>query len=192
MTNIILFHSVLGVRAGVHDAAERLRGAGHDVVTPDLFSGRTFDDYAVAGAHAESIGFQELTDRAKEIGATAPPGSVVAGFSAGAGLAQQIAATRPDLAGLVMIGGALPPPALGVDAWPKTVPVSIHLAERDPFVPQGGAAPFQAFVERAGADIVVHEYPCEGHLYTDPSLPQEYDPAAAALTWKRVLGFVAA
>src|SRR5512135_3673085 len=54
MTQIALFHSVLGVRAGVHDAAERLRAAGHDVRVVDQYGGRVFDDYRQAGAYAES------------------------------------------------------------------------------------------------------------------------------------------
>lgn len=28
-----------------------------------------------------------------------------------------------------------------------------------------------------------------GHLFTDPSLPDEYDEQAAALLWQRVLAF---
>jgi dienelactone hydrolase len=45
MTTIALFPSVLGVRRGVLDAAERLRGDGHEVLVADLYDGRTFDDY---------------------------------------------------------------------------------------------------------------------------------------------------
>ncbi|MDB5057961.1 MAG: hypothetical protein JWO59_1433, partial [Chloroflexi bacterium] len=37
MADIVLFHSVLGPRAGVTDAADRLRAAGHTVHTPDLY-----------------------------------------------------------------------------------------------------------------------------------------------------------
>lgn len=44
MAQIVLFHSAYGLRPAVHAAAERLRGAGHTVHTPDLFDGRTFDD----------------------------------------------------------------------------------------------------------------------------------------------------
>ena len=41
--NIMLFHSTYGLRPAVHRAADRLRAAGHEVWTPDLFEGRTFD-----------------------------------------------------------------------------------------------------------------------------------------------------
>ena len=41
--NIMLFHSTYGLRPAVREAADRLRAAGHEVWTPDLFDGRTFD-----------------------------------------------------------------------------------------------------------------------------------------------------
>ena len=42
MASILLFHSVLGLRPAVLADAERLRAAGHDVSTPDLFDGAVF------------------------------------------------------------------------------------------------------------------------------------------------------
>ena len=44
VAEVVLFHSVLGLRQGVISAAERLRAAGHEVHTPDLFDGEVFDD----------------------------------------------------------------------------------------------------------------------------------------------------
>lgn len=46
MASIALFHSVLGVRPGVQDAAARLRARGHEVLVVDQYDGRSFDDYA--------------------------------------------------------------------------------------------------------------------------------------------------
>ena len=57
MASIALFHSVLGVRPGVLDAAARLRAAGHEVLVGDQYGGRVFDDYGddsvaqLGGAH---------------------------------------------------------------------------------------------------------------------------------------------
>lgn len=39
MAAIVLFHSVYGFRSLERDAAARLRAAGHEVVTPDLYEG---------------------------------------------------------------------------------------------------------------------------------------------------------
>jgi len=45
MADIALFHSALGVRPGVLDAADRLRAEDHKVVVVDQYDGRVFDDY---------------------------------------------------------------------------------------------------------------------------------------------------
>lgn len=43
MAEVVLYHHALGLTAGVVAFADRLRGAGHTVHTPDLFDGRIFD-----------------------------------------------------------------------------------------------------------------------------------------------------
>ncbi len=45
-------------------------------------------------------------------------------------------------------------------------------------------------VQAAGATLDVFDYPGAGHLFTDPSLPAEYDPVGTELLWSRVLPFV--
>jgi dihydrofolate reductase len=47
MAEVVLFHSVLGLRPGVIAAADRLRAAGHTVYTPDFYDGEMFDDPSV-------------------------------------------------------------------------------------------------------------------------------------------------
>jgi dienelactone hydrolase len=44
MTEILLFHHAQGLTTGVRAFADDLRAAGHDVHTPDLYDGNTFDD----------------------------------------------------------------------------------------------------------------------------------------------------
>src|SRR5918997_2099327 len=87
MTTIALFHSVLGVRPGVLDAADRLRSAGHDVRVVDQYDGQVFDDYAEAGALVERVGFPALMAAALDAVADLPDGFVAAGFSNGSGMA---------------------------------------------------------------------------------------------------------
>lgn len=60
MSTVALFHSVLGVRPGVRDAADRLRAAGHVVHVVDQYDGRVFDSYEEASAFAEGIGYPAL------------------------------------------------------------------------------------------------------------------------------------
>jgi len=56
MANIVIFHSVLGLRSGIIEAAEMLKDKGHNVLTPDLYNGETFDDMEQALEKFEEIG----------------------------------------------------------------------------------------------------------------------------------------
>lgn len=190
MTTIALFHSVLGVRPGVRDAADRLRAAGHDVRIVDQYDGLVFDDYAEAGAHVERVGFPALMSTALTAVADLPDGFLAAGFSNGAGMAEFVA-TQRRCAGLVLFSGALPLAVFGASGWRADVPVQLHVAEGDPLRNQAWDDTFLAEVRDAGAAAEVFRYPVAGHLFTDPSLPDEFDAAATELLWSRTLDFCA-
>lgn len=46
-----------------------------------------------------------------------------------------------------------------------------------------------AAIDAEDADVEFFEYPGDGHLPTDPSLADEYDPESRKLLWERVLAF---
>lgn len=191
MVEIVLFHSILGLRPGVSDAADRLRSAGHVVHTPDFYGGRTFHDYGTAGRWLHSIGgIPELVRRTQEAVVDLPHGLVYAGFSNGGGSAELLAATRPGARGAVLLHAALPLEMLGVSRWPGTVPVQVHYAKCDPFRDQAAIDGFTTSVQAAGAELEFFEYPVTGHLITDPGLPDEYDQDSAELLFERVLAFL--
>ena len=102
-------------------------------------------------------------------------------------MAQYVAIQR-RVAGVVLLSGALPLEMLGLEAWPAGVPVQIHYTLDDPFRRQEWIDALVAKIEAAGAPVEVFDYPGNGHLFTDASLPSEHDPDAAALLWKRVIG----
>jgi dienelactone hydrolase len=185
---IALFHSVLGVRPGVHDAADRLRASGHDVLVVDQYEGRVFDDYEEAGAFAEAIGYGELMRRAAAAVESLPDGFLVAGFSNGGGMAEYVATVRP-VAGVAMLSGALPMSMLGVERWPAGVPAQIHYTADDPFRNQDWIDAVVDQVQAAGGPIETFDYPGAGHLFTDPTMTEEYDPDAAERLWERVHAF---
>lgn len=193
MTTIALFHSVLGVRPGILDAAERLRAEGHDVSVVDLFEGRTFDDYDPAMSFAwEELGQGVLLQRAHEAIADLPDGFLSAGFSMGCVPAAHVA-TRRTVAGVLMLSGAIPVSAFGDGStWPAGVPAQTHAMLDDPWRDQDEVEQAVKDVESAGGMIEVFDYPGSGHLFTDRSLPAEYDAEAAELFWSRVLPFVRA
>lgn len=187
---IVLFHSALGLRPGVRDFAARLRQRGHTVHTPDLFDGEVFDDLAAGARKRDALGIPALIQRATAAVADLRADLVYAGFSMGSAAAAVLAGTRPGARGLVMMHGALPPRALGVEAWPATVPVQVHHAERDPYVDADSVRGLEQAVRAAGARCEAFVYPGRGHLFADPGLP-EYDEASATTMLDRVAAFVA-
>lgn len=191
MSNIALFHSVLGVRPGITDAAERLTAAGHDVTVVDQYDGRVFDDYETASTFAEEIGYPALMDAAARAVAGLPDGFIAMGFSNGGGMAEHVAVQR-DLSGVVMIAGALGLDLLGADAWPKGVPAQIHYSVDDPFRNQDWIDSVIDAIRRSGSAVDMYDYSGDGHLFTDSSLPGEYHPANAQTLWRRVIEFCSA
>lgn len=192
MADIVLFHSVLGVRPSVTDTAEQWRRAGHTVHVPDLYRGEVFDDYREAFAALESMGgVPELVRRTEEAVAGLPAEVVYAGFSNGGLSAEMLAATRPGARGLLLAHAAAPPQAVGASGWTAQVPVQVHYAKTDPFRDQQALDDFAAAVRGSGAAYEFHEYPVEGHLFGDAGLPDEYDAEAAESMSRRMLAFLA-
>ncbi len=188
MASIALFHSVLGVRPGVLDAAARLRTAGHEVLVVDQYDGRVFDDYEEAGAHFEAIGIPVLVQSALDGVAGLADGFVAAGFSNGAGMAEFVA-TRRRCAGVLLFSGALPLALLGDARWPAGVPAQLHYAVGDPFRRPEWVTALADDVARGGERLEVVDHDGSGHLFTDPGLPAEYDPVATEALWRDALAF---
>ena len=173
------------------DAADRLRAAGHVVHTPDLYRGEAhFDEYEPAMAYQDNIGYRELLRRAEADVADLPPGLVYMGFSSGGAPAQWLAATRPGAVACILLHAALPLRVMGLETWPATVPVQVHFMQEDPFREQAEIDGMAADVHAAGGRFELFEYAGAGHLFTDPSLPAEYDRAATETLWGRVLALL--
>lgn len=183
--DVVLFHSALGLRPGIHANADRLRAAGHTVRTPDLFDGVTFTDADEGVAHADALGWRAL--QAKADAAVPAQGPVaVAGLSMGAVFATRIAAKRPDVRGALLLHAGS---AYRGD-WPG-VPVEMHHSVGDRWVDEGEPAALIEQVARSGASASLHVYPGDQHLFTDPDLTGEHVPEHAELLWARALAFLA-
>jgi len=191
MTDIVLFHSVLGLRAGVLDAADRLRAAGHTVHTPDYYDGRTYDEYPPAFEWLEEIGgIPDVIARCTAAVGKLPADLVYGGFSLGGVPAELLAATRAGAQGLILLHTAIPLDALGVQAWPASVPVQVHFATGDPYRDKAELDSFEAAVHASGARYERFDYPGNGHLFTDRTLPDEFDERSAELLFSRMLAFL--
>ncbi|WP_240796233.1 dienelactone hydrolase family protein [Streptomyces sp. RFCAC02] len=188
MSDVILFHSVHGLRPAVRDAAGRLRAAGHRVHVPDLFDGRTAQTVEEGMAISEEIGRDELLRRA--VAAAAPhsdAGLVYAGFSLGASLAQTVALGDERARGALLLHGTAD---IADDAAADDLPVQLHVADPDPFETHDWLTAWYLRMRRAGADVEVFRHPGAGHLYTDPGLP-DWDAEAAEETWRLAEEFLA-
>jgi len=195
MTRIALFHSALGVRPGVLAAAEVFESAGHQVRVIDQYSGRVFDDYEEADSYTSEIGFPALMQLALDGVADLEVPFVAAGFSNGGGMAEFVTATRGGsaggVAGCLQFSGALPLAMLGLSDWPAATPVQLHYSTDDPFRNAEWVAAYLEDVRRSGSKLeTFFDYPVAGHLFTDASLPGEYDEASASLLFSRSLEFL--
>jgi dienelactone hydrolase len=147
-----------------------------------------FDDYEKASAYAADLGYPILMERAISAVEHLADGFIAAGFSNGGGMSEYVA-TRRNVSGVLMLSGAIPLEMLGTSPWPPGVPAQIHYALDDPFRQQNSIDAVVKAIHEAKGSIEIFDYPGSGHLFTDSSLPDEYDPASTELLWKRVLGF---
>ncbi len=186
MAEVLLFHHALGLTEGVRAFADELRAAGHDVSTRDLYEGVTFDSLEEGVAHAESIGFEEITERGVRTADELGDRLVVAGFSLGVLPAQAIAQTRPGVAGAILYHGAVPSSTFG-DAWPADVALQIHLGEDDPWVSEDLEAA-RALIAEASGQLLI--YSTSAHLVADSS-HADYDPSIVDQIRDWTLAFLA-
>lgn len=191
MARILLLHSMYGLRPAVRAAAGRLQAAGHEVHTPDLYDGRVADEAEGGEAIRNEIGNEDLLRRA--VAAAAPllrdrpgDGLVYAGFSLGAGLAQNLALADEHARGLLLLHGT----SDIADDASTGIPVQLHVADPDMYEPDDWLNAWYLRMRRAGADVEVFRYRGAGHLYTDPDLP-DYDKDAAERTWSVAQDFLA-
>jgi len=188
MAEVLLFHHALGLTPGCLAFADDLRAAGHVVLAPDLYDGKTFTEIPDGVAYAEEIGFDTVIARGEQAADVLPTGIVYAGFSLGVLPAQKLAQTRAGARGALLFHSAIPLSEFG-GTWPRGVPLQIHMMEADPFAVEGGdlEAARELVSTVDGAQLFL--YPGDGHLFADPGVPG-YDADAAALLEQRVVGFL--
>ena len=191
MAEVLVFHHAQGLTPGIKAFADDLRAAGHTVHTPDLFDGRLFDSIEDGMAHAKSIGFEAILDRAVHTADDLPAELVYAGFSLGEMAAQKLAQTRPGARGALLFYSCIPITGeWAFGPWPDGVPVQIHGMDADPiFVGEGDVDAAREIVATVD-DAELFLYPGDQHYFADSSLPS-YDAEATALLTERVLGLLA-
>jgi dienelactone hydrolase len=103
--------------------------------------------------------------------------------------AQQLAQTRPNARGALLLHGCAPVSEFGRH-WPEGVPVQVHGMDADPFfAEEDGDLGAARQLVASTASAVLYLYPGSQHLFADSSLPS-YDRPAATLLMTRVLQFL--
>lgn len=183
MAYIVLLHSILGLRQAERDIATDLEADGHSVVLPDLYDGRTTDDYDDGFRLTAAIGEDVIETRARAAVDAAPDDAVLAGVSFGAFLIGRFWDERPKMRGALLFAGCAP--------WmtPRRpgLPVSVHIARPDPFDDEAFFAEWTAGAGEVALEM--HRYDGAGHYFLDRSLP-DYAAAAADLCLDRARTFL--
>jgi dienelactone hydrolase len=188
VSDVVLFHHAQGRTDGIVQFAERLRGAGHQVIVPDLFEGKTFASIEDGVGYAQETGFDTIIERGRAAAEALPAEMVYSGFSLGVLPAQMLAQTRPGAKGALLFESCVPVSEFGGE-WPPDVPVQIHGMDSDPFFAGEGDLDAAKDLVATAKDAELFLYPGDRHLFADSSLPS-YDEAAAALLTRRVLDFL--
>jgi dienelactone hydrolase len=187
MATVLLFHHALGQTPGFLAFADELRSAGHTVLTPDLFDGKTFGSIEEGLAYVEQVGsFGEIIRRGTATAEGLPADLVYAGFSLGVVPAQKLAQTRPGARGAILCYSCVEPSNFG-PSWPDGVPVEIHIKEEDEWAAED--LPAARALARDVPEAELFLYPGSGHYFADPSF-HHYDAPAAALLMERTLRFL--
>jgi dienelactone hydrolase len=189
VAEVLLFHHAQGLTPGCLSFAERLRAAGHVVHAPDLYEGRTFTDLSDGMSYAEEIGFGTIIERGRVAADGLPNGLVYAGFSLGVLPAQMLAQTRPGTKGALLFHSCVPPSEFG-RPWPQGIPLQMHMMGADELsLPPNEDLAAARELDETVESATLFSYPGDRHLFTDDTL-RDYDEHAAALLTERVLGFL--
>jgi dienelactone hydrolase len=185
MVKVLMLHSALGLRDGVLAMAERLSDLGHHVVTPDYYDGRIFDNELEGVAYRDQVGSAELFDRVCRHLDGLPAATALVGFSLGASFAQRLAYDRPAAHCVVLLHHASGP----TRPW-RGQPVQVHRYEQDKWIDPSEVDALHRAVRSSGAAFEDFVTAGEGHLFTDPDLP-DHDAGASERTLDRMARLLA-
>ncbi len=190
---IIVIQENRGLNPHIEDIARRLAVEGFLAFAPDLLS--------VSG------GTPPDEDQARELHAKTDPNDITAaaiaavpfvlthaesngnvgvvGFCFGGGVANRMAAAKPELKAVVVYYG-LQVPAADVSAI--RAPLLLHYAELDQRV-NAGIAAYEAALKSNGKRYTIYMYPGVNHAFNNDTGGARYNKEAADLAWERTLSF---
>lgn len=199
---VVVLHEVFGVNADMRQTCDDLAEAGFLAVCPDLFwriepgldlDSRSETDvaraYALYAAFDRDLGVRDIAATVRAVAVAGSTGKVgLTGFCLG-GLMAYLAAARGAIDAVVAYHGGETEKYLD-EAPAINAPMLMHLAEKDEFIsPAAQDAIREALAHNR--DVEIHTYPGCNHAFARHG-GDHYDAAAADLSWRRSLGFLAA
>ena len=190
---IIIIQENRGLNPHIEDIARRLAVEGFLAFAPDLLSvsgGTPPDEEQARELHAKT----DPNDITAAAIAAVPfvlthaesNGNVgVVGFCFGGGVANRMAAAKPELKAVVVYYG-LQVPADDVPAI--RAPLLLHYAELDQRV-NAGIAAYEAALKANEKRYTIYMYPGVNHAFNNDTGGARYNKEAADLAWERTLSF---
>ncbi len=190
---VLVLHAWWGLNADVKAFCNRLADSGFVAFAPDLFHGKIAKTKAEAEALVNAYEPKHREVEA-QIGRDAKYLSqltegkriAVVGFSFGAYYALHLSNAEPTLvrAAVVYYG-------TGQQDFRRSKAIYLgHFAEHDPFEPEENVDQLAKLLRTAGRPATFHTYPGTGHWFSEPSVAEAYNKAAAELAWRRTLEFL--
>jgi carboxymethylenebutenolidase len=174
----------------VRACADRLRGEGYQVATPDLFHGRVATTVEAAKALSGEVSknWRNATTEIEEAFTKLSPQAdrvAVLAWSMGVWFSWQLAQAHPDrIRGLVSYYGYGE-----IEPGKSLPPILGHFAENDEFEALDDVRSAEQKVVENGGVAEFHVYPGTKHWFDEPSRP-EFDKDASALAFERTLAFL--
>lgn len=194
---VMIYHSILGIRGSEKNLADLIRKEGFDVEIPDFYEGKVFDDYDMAMKHLSTFGEDGLEQKAwtmfeenRKKNGNRPV--IFIGFSNGCNIAEQMSLKYPETVGTVLFHGGLPTKMFGFEEWPSRLPVQIYYTKKDPWrlEDQEFLQEYLDQLEKSATKTNFYDYEGDGHLFTDPELPEEYNEEASRDAYKHIQEFL--
>jgi carboxymethylenebutenolidase len=190
---IIVIQENRGLNPHIEDVARRLALEGFLVFAPDLLSvsgGTPPDEDNARELHARTNP-EDITTAAVAavpfiLAHPESDGNVgVVGFCFGGGVANRMAAARPELKAVVVYYG-LQVPADQVAAI--RAPLLLHYAKLDERV-NAGIPVYEAALRANGKRYTIYIYPGVNHAFNNDTGGARYNKEAADLAWERTVAF---
>jgi carboxymethylenebutenolidase len=185
---VLVLHPWWGLNDDVRAAAERLRGEGYEVATPDLFHGRVATTIEAAKSLSGEVSknwqsaMTEIEAALKKLQADR---IAVLAWSMGVWFSWKLAQAHPDrIRGVVSYYGYGE-----IEPGKSLPPILGHFAENDEFEALDDVRAAEKAVKENRGVVQFHIYHATKHWFDEPSRP-EYDKAASELAWQRTRDFL--